>query len=434
VRIGDPADPYYHGIMVGLGLSHAMHGKTATVILAESPACPLIVLLDDDDVIALPSPRSTFGAPNEPAPRLGPRNRHPRRPHDPHPPDGWHLVVERLPSGDWYAAAHRGSPDDWASLGRHPTEAAALAAADGWEPTAPRAPLRLRAPEPDSTAEPEPDDAPEPTTPSPRPTTAQPLEPHMTRPRSPSLAPLIGVPLDVLDNGTGYIRVVDYMGTDASVARAARVSYARQDADRGAEADGKLIRYLMRHRHTSPFEMARIVLHVRLPIFVARQWMRHRTWSFNEVSARYTTLPDDVYVPDLADICGPPTDNKQGRGRPLPTGEASEAWEVMATAADHATRAVALLTVGAATDAGPAAFDLPAVAPEIARMVGPVCQYTEMTASPTCTTFCTSWRCAWTATPNWRSGATPRPSPGSSSSGCPRRGKPSATIDWRATA
>ena len=81
--------------------------------------------------------------------------------------DGWHLVVERLPSGDWYAAAHRGSPDDWASLGRHPTEAAALAAADGWEPTAPRAPLRLRAPEPEPTAEPEPDEAPEPTTPAP---------------------------------------------------------------------------------------------------------------------------------------------------------------------------------------------------------------------------------------------------------------------------
>ena len=82
-------------------------------------------------------------------------------------PDGWHLVVERLPSGDWYAAAHRGSPDDWASLGRHPTEAAALAAADGWEPTAPRAPLRLRAPEPEPTADPEPDEAPEPTTPAP---------------------------------------------------------------------------------------------------------------------------------------------------------------------------------------------------------------------------------------------------------------------------
>ena len=83
--------------------------------------------------------------------------------------DGWHLVVERLPSGDWYAAAHRASPDDWASLGRHPTEAAALAAADGWEPNAPRAPLRLRAPEPEPTAEPEPDDAPEPATPTPDP-------------------------------------------------------------------------------------------------------------------------------------------------------------------------------------------------------------------------------------------------------------------------
>ena len=85
-------------------------------------------------------------------------------------PDGWHLVVERMPSGMWIASAHRGNPDDWASLGRHPTEAAALAAADGWEPTAPRPPLRLSAPvataEPAS--EPEPDDeAPEPTTPSP---------------------------------------------------------------------------------------------------------------------------------------------------------------------------------------------------------------------------------------------------------------------------
>ena len=203
----------------------------------------------------------------------------------------------------------------------------------------------------------------------------------MTRPRSSTLAPLIGVPIDVFDGGKGFIRIVDYMGNDASVARAARVSYGRQDADRGPDADAKLIRYLMRHRHTSPSEMARLVLHVRLPIFVARQWMRHRTWSFNEVSARYTTLPDDVYVPDLADMAGPATDNKQGRGKSLPTGEASEAFEVMAEAADHATRAVALLTVGADADAGPAAFDLPAVAPEIARMVGPVCQYTEMTAS-----------------------------------------------------
>ena len=205
----------------------------------------------------------------------------------------------------------------------------------------------------------------------------------MTRPRSSAISPLIGVPLDVLDAGTGFIRVVDYMGSDASIARAARVSYGRQDAERAPEADAKLIRYLMRHRHTSPFEMARLVLHVRLPIFVARQWMRHRTWSFNEVSARYTTLPDDVYVPDLADICGPPTDNKQGRGKPLPTGEAQEAWSEMVGAADAAVLAVKALTNGVPADPihGPGAFNLPALAPEIARMVGPVCQYTEMTAS-----------------------------------------------------
>ena len=85
-------------------------------------------------------------------------------------PDGWHLVVERLPSGDWYAAAHRGGPDDWASIGRHPTEAAALAAADGWEPTAQRLPLRLRAPEPEPPVEPDeaPDEAPTTPTPDPR--------------------------------------------------------------------------------------------------------------------------------------------------------------------------------------------------------------------------------------------------------------------------
>jgi hypothetical protein len=79
-------------------------------------------------------------------------------------PDGWHLVVERMPSGMWIASAHRGDPDDWASLGRHPTEAAALAAADGWEPTAPRPPLRLSAPVTTAEPVPEPDEAPEPTT------------------------------------------------------------------------------------------------------------------------------------------------------------------------------------------------------------------------------------------------------------------------------
>lgn len=72
----------------------------------------------------------------------------------------------------------------------------------------------------------------------------------MTRPRSSTLAPLIGVPIDVFDGCKGFIRIVDYMGNDASVARAARVSYGRQDADRGPDADAKLIRYLMRHRHT----------------------------------------------------------------------------------------------------------------------------------------------------------------------------------------
>jgi thymidylate synthase (FAD) len=199
----------------------------------------------------------------------------------------------------------------------------------------------------------------------------------MTRPHSPALDALLGVAHPVLDHG--FVRVVDYMGDDASIARAARVSYARHDAVRSAEDDHRLIRYLLSHRHTSPFEMCEIKMHVKAPIFVARQWMRHRMSSINEVSARYTTLPADVYVPEFADICGPGTDNKQGRGRTLGTGEADRAWGVLCAAADDAVAAVARLTTGepAGPADGPDAWGLPAVAPEIARMVGPVSQYTE---------------------------------------------------------
>ncbi|TWA31003.1 thymidylate synthase (FAD) [Sinorhizobium medicae] len=115
--------------------------------------------------------------------------------------------------------------------------------------------------------------------------------------------------IPVLDHG--FIRVVDYMGNDAAVVQAARVSYGR--GTKKVSEDRGLIRYLMRHSHTTPFEMAEIKVHVKLPIFVARQWIRHRTASVNEYSARYSILDKEFYVPDAANLAAQSADNKQGR-------------------------------------------------------------------------------------------------------------------------
>jgi thymidylate synthase (FAD) len=106
----------------------------------------------------------------------------------------------------------------------------------------------------------------------------------------------------------GYVTLLGVMGSDEDIVDAARISYDRQ----GASKDRSLIRYLMRHRHTSPFEMAVMKFEIKLPVFVARQWMRHRTGSFNEVSARYTQLPNEMFVP--VTVNEQSTDNKQGRG------------------------------------------------------------------------------------------------------------------------
>lgn len=118
--------------------------------------------------------------------------------------------------------------------------------------------------------------------------------------------------IKVLDHG--LVRLVDHMGNDLSIVRAARVSY---DADwrTGDDAgkDEKLIRYLMRNRHTSPFEAVTFTFEVKAPLFVLRQWHRHRTWSYNEVSARYSELPDEFYVPEVSDVTTQSASNKQMR-------------------------------------------------------------------------------------------------------------------------
>lgn len=140
------------------------------------------------------------------------------------------------------------------------------------------------------------------------------------RPTVPALEALIGEPTPVLDHG--FVRVIDYMGDDAAIVQAARVSYGK--GTKSVQEDAGLIRYLMRHRHTTPFEMCEIKLHVKFPIFVARQWIRHRTANVNEQSARYSIMDDEFYIPAPEHLAAQATNNRQGRGDVL-QGEEAEA-------------------------------------------------------------------------------------------------------------
>jgi thymidylate synthase (FAD) len=141
----------------------------------------------------------------------------------------------------------------------------------------------------------------------------------------PALEEILFTPLPVLDHG--FVRVIDYMGDDAAVVQAARVSYGtgtkRVNEDRG------LIQYLMRHRHTTPFEMCEIKYHVKLPIFVARQWIRHRTANVNEYSARYSILDNEFYLPAAEHLAVQSTSNRQGRGSSLPPDEAARVLDLL---------------------------------------------------------------------------------------------------------
>lgn len=113
----------------------------------------------------------------------------------------------------------------------------------------------------------------------------------------------------VLDKG--FVRLVDYLGSDDRIVQSARVSYGK--GTKTTRQDRGLINYLMRNRHTSPFEQVVLTFHAKMPIFVARQWVRHRTASLNEVSGRYSVMEDEFYIPDATHISGQATDNKQGR-------------------------------------------------------------------------------------------------------------------------
>ncbi|MBU2943976.1 FAD-dependent thymidylate synthase [Shimia thalassica] len=131
--------------------------------------------------------------------------------------------------------------------------------------------------------------------------------------------------IPVLDHG--FVRVIDYMGDDAAICQAARVSYGK--GTKSVQNDEGLIRYLMRHWHSTPFEMCEIKLHVKLPVFVARQWIRHRTANVNEYSARYSILDREFYIPAPEHINAQSVVNNQGRGEVLSPEQTAQVLEVL---------------------------------------------------------------------------------------------------------
>ncbi len=189
---------------------------------------------------------------------------------------------------------------------------------------------------------------------------------------APALEEVLYEPLPVLDHG--FVRVIDYMGDDAAIVQAARVSYGR--GTKKVQQDRGLIRYLLRHRHTSPFEMCEIKLHVKLPMFVARQWIRHRTANVNEYSARYSILDREFYLPDADQLAAQSASNRQGRGARY---DDDQATAVQARMAAGSAKAYAdyLWLLNEPGDGGEADPARPGLARELSRMVLPVSAYTQ---------------------------------------------------------
>jgi len=148
---------------------------------------------------------------------------------------------------------------------------------------------------------------------------------------APELEKILYEALPVLDHG--FIRVVDYMGDDTSIVQAARVSYGK--GTKQVSTDSGLIKYLMRHWHSTPFEMCEIKYHVKLPIFIARQWIRHRTANVNEYSARYSILDKEFYLPKTENLATQSQSNRQGRGDVLEGDQAKEVLNLLKSDAER---------------------------------------------------------------------------------------------------
>ncbi|WP_102107560.1 FAD-dependent thymidylate synthase [Oceaniglobus roseus] len=173
----------------------------------------------------------------------------------------------------------------------------------------------------------------------------------------------------VLDHG--FVRVIDYMGDDAAICQAARVSYGR--GTKSVSNDEGLIRYLMRHWHSTPFEMCEVKLHVKLPVFVARQWIRHRTANVNEYSARYSILDREFYIPEPSALAAQSTVNNQGRGAVLEGAEAARVLDLLKSDANRAYDHYEEMLSDTAPDGTPQS----GLARELARMNLPANIYTQ---------------------------------------------------------
>ena len=148
---------------------------------------------------------------------------------------------------------------------------------------------------------------------------------------SPELEKILYDAVPALDHG--FVRVVDYMGDDSSIVQAARVSYGK--GTKQVSTDSGLIKYLMRHWHSTPFEMCEIKYHIKLPIFIARQWIRHRTANVNEYSARYSILDKEFYLPSSENLAAQSTSNRQGRGDVLEGKQAEEVLKLLKSDAER---------------------------------------------------------------------------------------------------
>ena len=148
---------------------------------------------------------------------------------------------------------------------------------------------------------------------------------------SPQLENILFEAIPVLDHG--FVRVIDYMGDDTSIVQAARVSYGK--GTKQVSTDSGLIKYLMRHWHSTPFEMCEIKYHIKLPIFIARQWIRHRTANVNEYSARYSILDKEFYLPNQENLAAQSKNNRQGRGEILIGDQAKEVLNLLKTDAER---------------------------------------------------------------------------------------------------
>ena len=151
------------------------------------------------------------------------------------------------------------------------------------------------------------------------------------RPTVPELEEIMFKPLPVLDHG--FVRIIDYMGDDAAIVQAARVSYGKGTTK--VSDDAGLLNYLLRHRHSTPFEMCEIKYHIKLPIFIARQWIRHRTANVNEYSARYSVLDREFYIPDQVNLATQSQSNRQGRGEVLEGKEAAAVLDLLRDDAEN---------------------------------------------------------------------------------------------------